>query len=1109
MPKNCIDRCHRQLLKTKRARLDLEGLESRLLLTSDLSLEVIHGPTGNLSFVETGLPTPPEYPSELAPFEDSARQDTPWGDKHLESAVKDPEVDPTGRVSAQGLNFKGSDRTQSFFIPPDTHGAVGPSHIVELINGSYAVFNKSDGVELDRSSLNQFWTDSGVAPNGAFDPRVVYDRSVSRFYAAAVNNARNDNQFLFAISATSNPLDGWIGFALDTDSDNGQRWADFPQLSFDDNSIHIGVNMFDIPGGSSFATTRTTLVISKADLLDAFPDISDRTLIEDHENTTGFSAQGVVYNPDTTGGLPSIFFSQFNSNTVRLSTLSGPPTAASFSVFVDLNLAASDPPNADQPDASKQDIDTGNSRFSSQVVWRNGSYWAVQGVESGGDATIRFLEVSSAGSVVQNMTFGTSGDLDLYYPSIAVNNAEDVVIGFSYSSSSAQPSAGYFTGTTAAGVTTFQTNPFNASAFGNAGYERLDSNGRNRWGDYSHTVVDPSDDSTFWTFQEYVDGEDNWSTRITEIRVRSPELSGQAFNVVTEPLMPGDTVDINYNIINQGNGAAGGFWVDFFISKNTIISTSDFLLGFQFIGSLAAGASTGTLTETVTLPGLDDPFWDGFNSDSVYTIGMIVDRFDDQLESNESNNSNVAEFVDFDTLIITLPLPATLTTAEGYAYFQHTGSSDELLSFDAFLNTNGDIDSYYFAGDTGWSGTYTINVGDFGNLVDPVAAVYDASTGQMIAIADNLSDTIDDTELVVTLSSLKRYVLAVADRQNDTTGDVSISISAPSSSTPQTISVDGSGDGSTAGTISPAVDTDFYRFTAPANATGNLTVTVDPDVSLAVAISLYNNAGVELARDLLGVAGVPAVVAIAGVTPGQTYFLSVLSQRYETQDTFDVFVDFSTAALLGDFDNDGGYSCNDVDMLVFEIASGGANPTFDLNSDTFVNQADLDVWLATAATFDGFGSPYKYGDANLDGTVDGNDFVIWNSNKFTATGAWCRADFNADGNTDGSDFILWNNNKFTNSDNVVLVATNPRPETAARVGESLVTNRLPFVAEETIGDSDYAPHPVSLERPSAPQVWFERYADEPDPENESNGLGDPSDQWADGLIERIFAERIG
>ncbi|MEM8680775.1 MAG: dockerin type I repeat-containing protein [Planctomycetota bacterium] len=53
------------------------------------------------------------------------------------------------------------------------------------------------------------------------------------------------------------------------------------------------------------------------------------------------------------------------------------------------------------------------------------------------------------------------------------------------------------------------------------------------------------------------------------------------------------------------------------------------------------------------------------------------------------------------------------------------------------------------------------------------------------------------------------------------------------------------------------------------------------------------------------------------------------------------------------------------------------------------------------------------GDANGDGTVDGGDFVIWNSHKFSSGTDWTTGDFNGDGVTDGQDFVLWNSHKFT------------------------------------------------------------------------------------------------
>jgi hypothetical protein len=60
-------------------------------------------------------------------------------------------------------------------------------------------------------------------------------------------------------------------------------------------------------------------------------------------------------------------------------------------------------------------------------------------------------------------------------------------------------------------------------------------------------------------------------------------------------------------------------------------------------------------------------------------------------------------------------------------------------------------------------------------------------------------------------------------------------------------------------------------------------------------------------------------------------------------------------------------------------------------------------------------SSYKLGDVNLNGTVDGDDFIFWNQFKFQATGLWSQADFNGNASTDGGDFIDWNQNKFTSS----------------------------------------------------------------------------------------------
>ena len=124
----------------------------------------------------------------------------------------------------------------------------------------------------------------------------------------------------------------------------------------------------------------------------------------------------------------------------------------------------------------------------------------------------------------------------------------------------------------------------------------------------------------------------------------------------------------------------------------------------------------------------------------------------------------------------------------------------------------------------------------------------------------------------------------------------------------------------------------------------------------------------------------------------------------------------------GDFDGNGDYECSDINALVALIAVGTYDGEFDLNSDTQINGTDLDIWLTIAGNRNlASGNPYLPGDANLDGVVDGTDFIAWNTHKFTQEAAWCAGDFNADGFVDGADFIVWNEHKFTSSDGVNLV----------------------------------------------------------------------------------------
>ncbi len=483
-----------------------------------------------------------------------------------------------------GLNFTATRSSQISANPPDTMGAVGLGHIVELNNGRFAIYDKSNGETVRSKTLNQFWSDAGVSPSGsfAFDPRVLFDPFANRWYAVSVDNQRGANNFLVAVSNSADPNDPWTGFKIESDPNDNRQWADFPTLGFDAQRLSIAADMIDI--GLDNKSSVTLLTIPKADLLSAVPTVENKTLFQNRTGQ-GFSQQPAV-NMDnsvlplavlsTTGGVDGFFFR---------SEISGPVSNPSFDVvaFPQIPLSSS-PPAADQPTiggAAKANIHAGSSRFSSNVIVQNGSIWAVRSIRNDGRAAVRWLELRESDSEILQTGLIADDQLAVYFPSIAVNDFGQVVIGFS-GSSQTQPVSSYaVVGKTTDGTTDF--GPITLLKAGVDDYQRLDSKGRNRWGDYSATVVDPNSPNTFWTFQQFVSGNDQWAIQITEIKVG------------TSPLLPGDAngddrvnrADVSL-LLSEFSFAAGGQQADF--SGDGRVSLVDLAILQPNVGSAALPA---------------------------------------------------------------------------------------------------------------------------------------------------------------------------------------------------------------------------------------------------------------------------------------------------------------------------------------------------------------------------------------------------------------------------------------------------------------------------------------------------------------------------------------
>ncbi|MBI82634.1 MAG: hypothetical protein CMJ81_05520 [Planctomycetaceae bacterium] len=93
----------------------------------------------------------------------------------------------------------------------------------------------------------------------------------------------------------------------------------------------------------------------------------------------------------------------------------------------------------------------------------------------------------------------------------------------------------------------------------------------------------------------------------------------------------------------------------------------------------------------------------------------------------------------------------------------------------------------------------------------------------------------------------------------------------------------------------------------------------------------------------------------------------------------------------------------DIGDLVLGVATDWQSVELDLNSDSVVDNDDLDLWLAEAAIDNGYDSAYIKGDTDLDRDVDLQDFLNL-ANNFDPAGTASSHSW-GNGNTDGNSTI--------------------------------------------------------------------------------------------------------
>lgn len=391
-------------------------------------------------------------------------------------------------------------------FPFDTTGAVGEDHIVVVINGGYRSYDKA-GTELESTTLNALFEDTpeDLVEDDAFDPRVVYDAEEQRFFACATDGRRNTSgsQLLIAVSDSSDPTAGWTAFAIDTGEDIlgvEQHFPDYPVIGLNADVVTITLTLDTKTGITPSHTHVFAYVFPKSDLLLATPTIANVQQLD--------ISEGPIFTRHPSmdlgnGSLPHTLWKWDTNDTLdRLDvTLDG-----TYSIDEVASIAYTDAVGLDgeQPGGATDLNNSASSRISSSPVLTGGFFYLVVSSQSGTDSTIVVLKINATTNIIEARTTLSESGLDLIYPSIAVNTNGDIVVGCTSTGAGSEEfaSAMIFVGKDEGGVMTFLDG--DVIKAGERTYEVLDSESRNRWGDYSATVVDPADPNRFWTFQTWV-----------------------------------------------------------------------------------------------------------------------------------------------------------------------------------------------------------------------------------------------------------------------------------------------------------------------------------------------------------------------------------------------------------------------------------------------------------------------------------------------------------------------------------------------------------------------------------------------------------------------------
>ena len=257
-------------------------------------------------------------PPESVSLARHAMQEHTTGRARITSDVPDPvgQTEVLPPVSATiGLNFAGVGQGDYGFSdsvsPPDTNAGVGATQVLDWVNLSFAIFDKSTGALIAGPTAgNAFWSGFGGSCQSynSGDIEARYDQLASRWVVSQLMVATTPYEYCVAVSTTSDATGTYNRYAFST----GNNFDDYPKLGVWPDAYYWMyddfVNGESYEGPIACALNRTAMLAGETASMQCFGPYGSESpfLPSDLDGQSLF-----------TSGEPAFYVSLYNSTTLH------------------------------------------------------------------------------------------------------------------------------------------------------------------------------------------------------------------------------------------------------------------------------------------------------------------------------------------------------------------------------------------------------------------------------------------------------------------------------------------------------------------------------------------------------------------------------------------------------------------------------------------------------------------------------------------------------------------------------------------------------------------------------------------------------------------------